>query len=139
MFSNPLELVNPDICTGNAMSPDFEKFSADFFGGKEVLTDEQYETKPLPSPAHSKSYVVTYTSSHEAVEVFEKCKEDPKLFQLLNGWLWSGDLGRTRDKTVGPDWLHGAQITLMAAGSRREGIELRKMLEEATYRTLWAC
>ena len=122
-----LVMVNPDLRAQNTMSSNFEKIAADFFGGKEVLTEAQYDSRPSPNCSRKKTYIITHGGQRKADEVFNFCKTEPKLFRFLSDCLWSGQLEKDRDKKVGPKWVGDGKVTLTNIGPHSENLEMNQM------------
>jgi hypothetical protein len=87
------------------MSTEFLKIAADFYGGKEVLTEAEYETKPPPSELRTRTFTVTNDCLRYSDAVFEMCKKSPAAFVLLRDILRSNQMDIAAEKQEKAHWL----------------------------------
>jgi hypothetical protein len=116
------------------MSAEFERVAADFFGGRAVLFDHEYQEKAREnawSPPHTKNYIITNDSFRLGDDLWNECnKTDSALCQFLKDCLKSNELETALVKGRKVFWLNNAQVDPSRVGPHSANIELKAFLND---------
>jgi hypothetical protein len=119
-------MINPGL-RNNTTSEGFEHIAADFFAGKEVLSQEQYEHHPPPNLMRSKSYKIIYNAPRLADEVWEACYKIPVMFRFLMDCLLCNELENARQKSLTVNWLGDARVRVFQIGHNSKDTEIKAL------------